>query len=70
MLFLELLVHHQSRMVWDWFTSETYGELLKEFNRPLYYVAASMAGKEAKEELLKAAPEIEESIEQGLWMVQ
>lgn len=64
LLFLELLTHHQSRMVWGWFTSKTYGEPLKKFNRPIYYVAAGMAGKEAKEELLKAGPELEESIEQ------
>ncbi len=65
MLFRDLLVHHQSRTVWEWFMSEETGEQLKKLLQPLYFVTAGFINEErAKEEVLKAGPELKESIEQ------
>ena len=65
LLIIDLLVHQQYLLVWEWFTNEKYREILKELIRPLYYVAAGfITKKETKEELLKAGPELQESINQ------
>jgi len=61
----DLLIHHQYNLAWDWFTSKETGVKLKKMVRPLYFVAAGFISKqETKEELLKAGPEIQESIDQ------
>ena len=61
----ELLIHQQYHLVWEWFTNVKHGEILKELIRPLYYVAAGfITKKETKEEILKAVPELQESINQ------
>ena len=65
LLIRELLIHQQYQLVWEWFTNEKHGEILKELIRPLYYVAAGfITKKETKEEILKAGPELQESINQ------
>lgn len=65
LLIRNLLIHQQYQLVWEWFTNEKNGEILKELIRPLYYVAAGfITKKETKEEILKAGPELQESINQ------
>jgi len=63
-LFVELLIHHQYNLAWQWFQDEQYGRWLKELIKPMYYVAASfMGGKEQEEELLKPGAELTDGIE-------
>jgi len=62
-LFTHLIIHKQYNLCWGLFTSEQYGEKLKEMIRPLYYISAEFAG-ENEEELLKPAEEQKEIINQ------
>jgi TPR repeat protein len=63
LLILNLLVHHQKNLVWQWFKHEQSGQALKELARPLYYVTAWLINNEdTREELLAMAPELEETV--------
>jgi hypothetical protein len=64
-LFIELLIHKQYNIAWQWFKDAKLGNKIKEILKPIYYVTASLsARKEQAEELLKSGPELEDSIKQ------
>jgi TPR repeat protein len=59
----ELLVHKQFNLIWEWFNDPKIGKYLKETLKPFYYITANqISDKTAKEEVLKAGNELQESI--------